>query len=198
MIKALLIALFIFPTNPLVWAECLGPLNANHFMVYLHGMDTVKPSPQEMNNRKVLKNIAGKLNLRIALPRAINKCPKDANQICWGWKFTDAGVEEVLKSSDSAIEECFPKAKKVGLLGFSNGGFAVNQIVKDCRTTNFDWFISVAAGGSWNEESSRDLSKCGKIYMFAGKLDHQNFDSIKGFNIWLQKNKSDVKIIEYD
>ncbi len=34
--------------------------------------------------------------------------------------------------------------------------------------------------------------------MFAGKLDHHNFDSIKGFNIWLQKNKSDVKIIEYE
>src|ERR1700733_2057996 len=53
---------------------CLGPENAKKAAVYLHGLDTVHPSVQEMQNRKTLSEIAKNLNLRIAVPRAPSHC----------------------------------------------------------------------------------------------------------------------------
>ena len=58
---------------------CIGPLDATHSMIYLHGMDSVNPSAKELHNRDILFRIALKLKIKIALPRATMACP---NLLC--------------------------------------------------------------------------------------------------------------------
>lgn len=193
-------ALSIFLFSISTWSiECLGPKEAKNSVVYLHGMDTQAPGQQEVLIREKLSALATKLNLRIALPRASDKCPPDAKLICWGWNFNDAKVIDAsLAASALSAKECFPEAKTMGLIGFSNGGFVANQIIKDCRRTPFSWFFSIGAAGSWKKDDSKDLSKCGRLYLFAGKQDKSNYSNIKNFSVWLKEQKATIELIEYE
>lgn len=192
----ILLSLFSAPTYAL--DECIGSKDSNTVAIYLHGMDTESPSPQELENRKILKKISEILNVGIALPRSTAKCP-NKTQLCWGWNFNEAGIiDSALKTSQQTNEKCFPKSKHTGLIGFSNGGFVVNQIVKECRKNDFDWLISIGAGGSWNQTDKKDLSNCGSLTLMAGKKDKSNYESIKELKKWLTEKKANVTIVEYD
>lgn len=198
MIRVLFIFLFLVPTSAFA-IECIGPQKAHHFLVYLHGMDTKTPGEQEQSNRKKLAVMAENLNLRIAVPRAVNSCPKDKNLVCWGWNFNDQTViEKALASVDAAAKECFPKEKKLGLIGFSNGGFVANQIIKDCTKTDFSWFVSIGAAGSWTQNNSKNLSHCGTLKLLAGKKDKWNYQPMKELELNLKTNKADVELVEYN
>lgn len=162
-------------------------------------MDTKTPGEQEQSNRKKLAIIAENLNLRIAVPRAVDSCPNDKNLICWGWNFNDQKViEKALASVSTAAKECFPKEKKFGLIGFSNGGFVANQIIKDCKKIDFLWFVSIGAAGSWTQSNSKDLSHCGTLKLLAGKKDQWNHEPMKELEANLKANKADVELIEYN
>lgn len=195
----ILASLVLFLSSTAWSYECIGPKAASNFAVYLHGMDTQKPSSQEQSNRQKLAEIADKLNIRIAVPRANDRCPTDKNLICWGWNFNDSKIiDAAISASANAQAECFSKAKTVGLIGFSNGGFIANQIVKDCKKSEYSWFVSIGAAGSWNDSNSKDLSQCGKISLLAGRQDKSNYESIKNLAAWFKKNKAQVNFIEYD
>lgn len=189
---------FLFSTP--AWSiECIGLKDAKNSVVYLHGMDTEIPGEQEILIRQKLTTLAAKLNMRIALPRASDTCPTNSKLLCWGWNFNDSKVvNAALANAALAAKECFPKAKKMGLLGFSNGGFVANQIIRDCKHTQFSWFISIGAAGDWNSADSKDLSKCGQLQLFAGKQDKSNYKNIKTFAAWLKERKAKVDLIEYE
>lgn len=196
LISLILLSLFNPPTYAL--DECIGAKDSTTVAIYLHGMDTESPSPQELENRKTLKKISESLNIGIVLPRSNTKCPHKT-QICWGWNFNEAGVvDTILKTAQQTKEKCFPKSKHTGLIGFSNGGFVVNQIVKDCRKNNFDWLISIGAGGSWDQNDKKDLSNCGSLTLMAGKKDTANYEPIKKLGKFLKAHKAKVTVIEYD
>ncbi len=179
--------------------ECIGPKEASSFAVYFHGMDNPAPGSQELTNRKTLSLIAEKLNIRIAIPRAKEPCPNDKQLICWGWNFTDPKILNAsLSESAKAQAVCFPKAKKVGFIGFSNGGFIANQILKDCKKSDFSWFISIGAAGSWNDSKEKDLSQCGHLKLMAGKQDTFNYENIKKLARWFNSNKARVDLIVFD
>lgn len=161
-------------------------------------MDTEPPSSQELENRKVLTKISTSLNIGIALPRAQSKCP-NKNQICWGWNFNEkASIDSALKVAKETKERCFPKAQHITLIGFSNGGHVVNQIIKDCRNNEFDQLVSIGAGSTWNKDETKDLSQCGSITLIAGKKDASNYQLIKELDKWFKKRKANVKVIEHD
>lgn len=178
--------------------ECIGSKDSQIAAIYLHGMDSEAPSTQELQNRNRLTNIAKSLNLGFAIPRATERCP-DGKLLCWGWNFNDhKSIEAAINSAQNAKAFCFPKAKHVGLIGFSNGGFVANQILKDCRKTDFDWLISIGAGGSWIKSDTKDLSKCASLTLVAGKKDQYNYEKIKEFGNWLQSKNAKVNVVEYD
>lgn len=83
---AIAILLLLFSTVSRAAEElevsCLGLSNAKHALIFLHGMDSSRPSQQELSNRAILERIADSLNVRIALPRAANMCPTQPNSIC--------------------------------------------------------------------------------------------------------------------
>lgn len=178
--------------------ECIGPKDSKTVAVYLHGMDSEPPSSQELSNRAGLASISKSLKIGFVVPRAKDKCP-DNKLLCWGWNFNDSkSVESAIAAAMSAKSECFPKAISTGLIGFSNGGFVANQIIKDCRKTEFSWFISIGAGGSWNKNDTKDLSQCGSLVLMTGKKDKYNYEPIKELGKWLKDRKANINIVEYN
>lgn len=195
-ISFILMVFFSAPAS--AFDDCFGPKDSTNVAIYLHGVDVESLSSQELENRQVLKKISHSLNIGIALPRAKNKCP-NKTQICWGWNFNETGIiESALKIAQQSKEKCFPKAKNSGVIGFSNGGFVANQIVKDCKKNDLDWLISIGAGGSWNQNDKKDLSNCGSLTLMAGKKDKFNFEPIKELGNWFKDHKGLVTVIEYD
>ena len=197
--EKLLFLLFMLYFLPKAMAqECIGSETAKHFVVYLHGIDTQEPSPQEKTNREKLNSLAKKLNLRIAIPRATKKCPNEPAMLCWGWNFNDAEVTKLtLEEVAAKAKKCFPKAEKQILLGFSNGGFVVNRIVQDCLKTPYSKLVSIAAGGSWKTGTAQDLSRCGSIVFLIGQKDEFNYVSVKKYETWLKQNKATTKLVEF-
>lgn len=74
----------------------------------------------------------------------------------------------------------------------------MNQIIKDCRKTEFSWFVSIGAGGSWNKNNIKDLSKCGSLIFLAGKKDKSNYESIKELGKWLKEHGANISLVEYN
>lgn len=193
-----IVTLILAVTASALAAECTGSKDSKTIAVYLHGMDSEPPSSQEMGNRAILKSISKSLKIGFAIPRANNNCP-DSKLLCWGWNFNDSkSVESAIAAAMSAKSECFPKATSTGLIGFSNGGFVANQIIKNCRKTEFSWLISIGAGGSWNKNDTKDLSKCSPLILMAGKKDKYNYERIKELGKWLKEQKANINIVEYD
>ena len=198
-LKILAALLFVASNAKAAITECIGPKDATHYAIYLHGMDTEKPSEQEKINREHLAAVAKELKMKIALPRAPGKCPVNESELCWGWNFKDAKENKAIIATITAAKlNCFVSAKDVGLIGFANGGQAVNQIYRSCNSKNFAWFISVGAGSAWGSKEAPDLNTCGPIRLIAGKQDKYNFESIKGFAKWLTEKKADVAITEFE
>lgn len=196
--KMFTLMLMLLSTLPSIAVECIGSSDLKTVAVYLHGMDTEPPSTQELSNRASLAAISKSLKIGFSVPRAIDKCP-NSKLLCWGWNFNDSkSVESAIVAAMNAKTECFPNATSVGLIGFSNGGFVANQIVKDCRSINFNWLISIGAGSSQNKNDKKDLSTCGSLVLMAGKKDKYNYESMKELGSWFKNRGAKINIIEYD
>lgn len=198
MIRRLLIIQFILlASTAAIAVECVGPKESKSVAVYLHGMDSEPPSSQELHNRASLTSISKSLQIGFAIPRAKDKCP-DNKLLCWGWDFNDPKIiESAIAAAMSAKSECFPKATSMGLIGFSNGGFVANQIIKNCHKTEFAWLISIGAGGPW-KSNTEDLSHCGSLILMAGKKDLYNYEPIKELGRLLKNRGANINVIEYD
>lgn len=178
--------------------ECVGPNNAGKFIVYLHGMDTVLPSKQELENRKVLARLSESLKIRFAIPRAKTTCPTNPSQLCWTWSAkTAAELDSVKVAIKSSANNCFP-SKSYGVLGFSNGGVALAALLRLCERVDFKSAITVGAAGGWFSSDPQDLVSCGpKLVSMIGTDDQANQKSVRDFVAHLLSLKAPVKLVEY-
>jgi predicted esterase len=156
--------------------ECAGDPSAKMGIVYLHGMDVPEKSAQERQNREIITRIAAKLGARVTFPRAEARCPGGGTQICWGWKFDAAELRLLRQKITTAAVACGAPPAFV-VVGFSNGGYAVNRLFEECLFEPGQLLVSVAAGNqpykriTGNEKS---IGKCGTLKMLVGKKDHFN------------------------
>lgn len=187
---------FLFPVY--ATTECIGPKNASKFMVYLHGMDTVSPSLQEVENRSVLQKLANNLNIRFALPRAVDKCPPNSKQICWTWAAkTSEDIKSVKAAINSAVEVCFSK-KEYKVLGFSNGGAAVKALLRLCEKVDFNTAIAIGSAGGWYSSDPKNLESCKpKVTFLLGSEDQPNQKPIREFVSHLVSLRAPVFLVEY-
>lgn len=194
-----LIILILLPTTYSFGStECIGSPTANKFIVYLHGMDSVSPSKQELGNRAILKNLAEKLNIRFALPRATQKCPVNNQQICWTWAAkTHEDISIVQMAIKSAAEDCFAN-RDYSVLGFSNGGVAVGALLRMCEKVSFKSAIIVGAAGGWFSTDPKNLEGCSPIIIsLLGSEDQANQKYVREFVSHLISLKAQVSLVEY-
>lgn len=165
--------------------ECFGEPGAKRFVVYLHGMDVREKSTQEIDNRAKILRIADQIGARVAIPRAAISCLGNPHQICWGWKFDSAELEGIRQQIETAAATCgAPPAFE--LIGFSNGGYAVNKLFEKCMMKPGQNFISIGAGNRPHKINATKLENCGQLTLIVGRLDQYN-------NMGMQRYTEDLK-----
>lgn len=166
--------ILIFPTvigfdTALAQPKCIGK-NSDKVkarIIYLHGIDTAMPGPQELKNRQVLSELAKKHDLQIALPRAKKTCRK--NKVCWqqgNRNEVKQTFERVKKQAETA---CFQNQPTTSILGFSNGGYLATKIAHFCLA-KLDWIIAIGSSGDARQITD-DLSKCPLTVLMLGTRD---------------------------
>lgn len=181
---------------------CIGNDNAQGFLIYLHGMDSIIPSPQELTNRKILTDIALKYNLKIAMPRAEMECPTQLESICWGWTWSSLELTTIIPKILSAREQCFSSDKPFGVIGFSNGGYLLNNWFQAGLLPSFginpSFIISSGADRGFILSNSIDLSKNPPLILIAGDHDIYNHDMSETYSAQLMTMHADVKVVTFN
>lgn len=182
--------------------SCIGPVLADRFVIYLHGMDSVVPSKQELQNRTILNNLANILNIRFAIPRAKEKCPTQPEAICWGWKFDQTELSTILPKIIESRSKCFSTEKPFAMLGFSNGGYLLMRwFSKSFPLSGVSLPTLIIASGSgkgYVSSSINNLSSIPKLILVIGKQDKFNFDPSELLFKNFQKLNAPVQLIEFD
>ena len=182
--------------------SCIGAASAEVFVIYLHGMDSVQPSPQEIVNRNILNQIAKTKNIRFALPRAQLKCPNQPESICWGWKFDQAELAAVLPQILQSRSTCFSQDKPFIILGFSNGGYLLAHWYSQAMMPSYSQRpISLVASGSGKGDipsNITNLSQNPSLTLIIGKQDQFNFDPTQSLFHRLKDLKAPANLIEFD
>lgn len=180
---------------------CIGNDNAQGFLIYLHGMDSIIPSSQEVTNRKILSDLALKYNLKIAMPRAEMKCPTQLGSICWGWEWNYLELTTIIPKILSARKQCFSSDKPFGVIGFSNGGYLLNNWYQAGLLPSFgikpSFIISSGANRGFIPSNSIDLSKNPPLILIAGDQDIYNHDMNEAYSAQLMTMQADVKVITF-
>ncbi len=198
--QLLTLSIFFFTASLALSAtECIGPANAKKSIVYLHGMDTEFPSSQELGNRVVLSELAKKLNIRFALPRAKDKCPPSPQQVCWTWAAkTSADLANVKTAIKSAASDCFSN-KDYSVLGFSNGGVAVTAMLRLCEKVDFKSAIVIGAAGGWFSTDPKNLKDCNpSLISLLGSKDTANQKPVRDLISHLISLKAPAVLVEYE
>jgi predicted esterase len=151
-----------------VAVECYGSDKAKNFIAYLHGLDSIAPSTQELANRKLLKALADQLGFRLAIARSDAVCNKS---LCWRHNEPDEH-SKTYRDLMAALEKCKPRnAHTLGLVGFSNGGYFTSKVTQFCYKDGPKWIIASGSAGSWNHTYHGDKSSCPSIAIMIGEGD---------------------------
>lgn len=187
-------------TTPLE-VNCIGDKNAKNALIYLHGMDSIAPSRQEVSNSKQLELLAKQLDLVIALPRAKNKCPDNEQMLCWGWAFKQVELEEILPSILDSREACFLKDKPFGMMGFSNGGYLITQWYRRALIPVQNqipyFFVATGSDKGFVPSSTSSLKINPPLTLIIGDADFYNRDDHADFYNQLLVYGAPVKRIEF-
>ena len=166
--------------------SCIGPEDAEHFMVYLHGADLGKIGPYERENRQALESIANALKIRIAVPRSPQLCSGTViGEVCW-WVFEHPElVSKTMTQVIDSREQCFSRSQPYGVLGFSNGGYLLNHWVTrtQCSFSTQkkrelpDWMISFSAVSGEIDDDLQSLAQaeCPALQHVIGDRDLNNY-----------------------
>lgn len=201
--KIIISSIIIAATLPVsaLDVSCIGPKSATNFAIYLHGLDSIHPSPLEVNNRKILARIADAKNMRIALPRAQMKCPNQEQAICWGWNFDSDEIKKVLPAIMKAKDYCFASDKPFTIIGFSNGGYLLTHwYALGLKSFQVKQPLAlIASGSSWNglPIKKTNITENSKVTLIAGSDDKYASEKSKLFYDELKKLEAPVVFISF-
>jgi hypothetical protein len=146
---------------------CLGSERASRQVVYLHGLDTMAPSWQELDHRRALATLP---DTAIALPRA----PACGAGRCW--PDGDDGAAVTIAAIREAARACFGERGSYGVVGFSRGGFALARLAS-CQAADARWAIVASAFGHAGEPGLRDCP----VAVVVGRRDRHHHDGAIGY-----------------
>ncbi|HEU4521164.1 MAG TPA: hypothetical protein VFT12_04120 [Thermoanaerobaculia bacterium] len=165
---------------------CAGSSASDLRIVYLHGLDSYGPSWIEIRNRETLRALAHVLHARIAFPRARGGWPQQ----------TAASLDTLRSAVGNAARTCFGKDSEFGILGFSDGGNAVNQLHLQCDPRS-PWMVSVGSEASLSRRTdTASRAHCGTIALIAGEREPTYLVS-RGFAQQLAKRGAKVRFFEH-
>jgi pimeloyl-ACP methyl ester carboxylesterase len=163
---------------------CLGPEGASRHVVYLHGLDSMAPSWQELDNRRALAEIP---DAAIAIPRA----PGCGAGRCW--PDAEEGAAETIAAIRGAARACFGDHASYGVVGFSRGGFALARLAT-CNSAGARWAIVASAFGYIDEQRLRDCP----VAVVIGRHDRYHHDGAVGYAQRRRAAELPTSLIEFD
>lgn len=204
-ITFLFIKFFYKSSNPATITECFGNKNAEYNLIHVHGIDDPSISAKEKNIREKIIKLAKKFNLRVAVPRSNNtrECPKSKfyegkDIFCW----PQSNLEDIKSSLtilQNSADKCFIRNKEnIILLGFSNGGYLLNQLFDQCLMEENQIYISVASAEWGQKKIDYSLQKCGKLFMTIGKYDKYQYENALKYVQKLKNKEGDVQLFQFD
>lgn len=147
--------------------ECIGPADAKGHLIYLHGFTPPDQETQEeVENRKVLEQLARELSLRIALPRG-PLCP--SGKLCWPAR----DKKELLKAFEDLqgkARSCWTGLPSYKLLGFSNGGYFAFKLYKAHRDPQLTDILATGSAGTWDSKIDQP-HPASRFFLMIGRKD---------------------------
>jgi predicted esterase len=150
--------------------QCIGPETASHHAIFFHGIYETNGRTPEQTYGNVLRQVAKKEKIRIAMPISGFQCIGKKGSYCWGTE-DDASVQTIFRESVAASAKCFAGASPTGFIGFSNGGYFVGRLMLRCLTKAQNWLVAMGSAGSMDFRVQDDLSGCGNMNLLIGKRD---------------------------
>ncbi len=183
---------------------CLGNESAESYLIFLRGMDKAGTDAGEKGLRELFTRLAQELNLRVALPRSSLPCSSDRSFRCWGWDFGSGELDTSSQAIQNAASTCFPQDAEFGLLGFSNGGYLLSKLYRNCQLhrhlpqTKFAIVVGATALRKPIRDIVQDLRDCGRVRIISGRKDSLNADLTGSYAQLLRSRGGDVEEIFWD
>ena len=162
---------------------CIGRRDAAVNIVYLHGLDTVAPSWQEIQNREKLRAIAQILDARIALPRGPGRWPQRSD------------IAKSVDLIEQASRACF-RSSRLMVVGFSDGANVVNQLYVSCRPDIASTYVSAGSSEVAFRRDAQSLARCGQLVLIAGRHE-PGFETTRIFATQLAKRGYRVQFVAH-
>lgn len=176
---------FSRPLSNFSHLEIIGDSSSNTVWIYLCGVTRDFFSEEEVENRMKLNRIGKKVGVKFLAIKPIHRCKKFENKLCWPH---DDPLETIHTYQE--IRKVIGDRKPSGYIGFSNGGYFLNQLaqVQDLNAP----IISIGSGGHLG-----DAKKMNTIYLAIGTKDiHLKF--AKQFQEYFKKTLLKVHLIKYN
>lgn len=164
----------------------LGDLGSSQNWVYLSGLTDDFYSEQETQNRQILDKIGKKLKITFLAMIPKHRTPEFGNKLCWPHNSKD----EVLKTYQE-IENSLNHSKIAGFIGFSNGGFFLNRLIRFKKIEVP--VISIGAAGFLESDEFG-----GNLYLVVGKRDVAHYDLVKKLYAQTLGSKIKATLIEFE
>lgn len=162
----------------------LGDLGSNITWLYLCGLTDDFYSPQEIENRDILERIGKRQGIKFLALHPFERCPLANNKLCWV-HYTQEQAVETFKQ----ISEATKDLRTAGFIGFSNGGYFLNEIAQLCELGVP--IISIGAAGTY-----RAANCLNNLTLVVGKEEFINKDA---HNLVKQANGTQLslKLVEH-
>ncbi|MBS0271648.1 MAG: hypothetical protein JSR85_03250 [Proteobacteria bacterium] len=137
----------------------LGASDSSKTWVYLCGLTEHINSEQEVENRSILDTLGKRLNLRFLAIHPFYRCGRVNYKLCWP-HYTPEQTLDVFDTILTVVRD----EQISGYIGFSNGGFFLNQLsqMKELSLP----IITIGAAGSYFEPSVSN-----NLTIIVGKLE---------------------------
>ena len=162
----------------------LGDRTSHIVWIYLCGLTETINSPQEMHNRKILDAIGRELNLTVIAVPPSERCFEFSNKLCW--------LQDTYKQRQATLAYIHQKIhpnRVSGFIGFSNGGFFLNQLAQE-QSLNVP-IISIGSAGPYIPDPVQN-----ELYLIIGRHDRYHYHHAIRFYQAMTNTQLNVHLIE--
>jgi hypothetical protein len=163
-------------------------------VIYFHGKGAM-PLAEESAERRDVKKIAENLGLRVAMALSPDRNEQDERL----WKREDlATMRSVWDEAVKKSEACFEGGRPTAILAFSSGGYFVNKLFQAGYLADYEWVLSVGAGGDWME-AIEEPARAGRLVIWFGvEEDSFYFDASAAYAARLKEQGYDVQFQAFE